>query len=253
MQAPPPLITGGIPLECTATIILLIRAVVHNCLLFTGLQYSLPALVTGMASRGIPLERTAAIWAAAPAKLATLLTRKGRLAAGFDADVVVSTHQCMARVGTVGRSRREKGLAAVLVMDEPLRKPCSKDGSARSCSTMSNASHRSPDSTPHAFPNPGVGPRGSSGHDYRGAVPPARSEQSSPPHNFDFPTSPQVWDPAAAADTTAEGLHHKHKATPYVGTQLRGRVLATFVRGQQVFAAGRDFPAKPCGGLILRK
>lgn len=75
----------------------------------------------------------------------------------------------------------------------------------------------------------------------------------SPPHNFGFPVLPQVWDPQAAADTTAEGLHHKHKATPYVGTQLRGRVLATFVRGQQVFAAGRDFPAKPCGGLILRK
>lgn len=55
-----------------------------------GLQYSLPALVTGMQKRAIPLERTAAWWAARPARLAGLHARKGQLAPGFDADIVVS-------------------------------------------------------------------------------------------------------------------------------------------------------------------
>ena len=44
----------------------------------------------------------------------------------------------------------------------------------------------------------------------------------------------QVFDPEAAANTTAAGLHHKHKSTPYLGMPFVGRVLATFVRGQQV-------------------
>lgn len=118
-----------------------------------GLQYSLPAVVTGMLQRGIPLTRTAKWWAGAPAKLAGLDGRKGNLAAGFDADIV-------------------------------------------------------------------------------------------------------VWDPDKAADTTVAGLYHRHKTSPYIGTDLKGRVLATFVRGQQVFAAssyGGHLSQDPCGQLILGK
>lgn len=54
-----------------------------------GLQYSLPAVVTGMLQRGIPLTRTAKWWAGEPSHLAGLHGRKGHLAAGFDADIVV--------------------------------------------------------------------------------------------------------------------------------------------------------------------
>lgn len=68
-----------------------------------------------------------------------------------------------------------------------------------------------------------------------------------------LPHHVQVWDPEASANTTAAGLHHKHKSTPYLDLPLRGRVLATFVRGRQVFADGRDFPQEPCGALVLRQ
>lgn len=44
-----------------------------------------------MLQRGIPLTRTSKWWAGAPAKLAGLDGRKGHLAAGFDADIVVRT------------------------------------------------------------------------------------------------------------------------------------------------------------------
>lgn len=69
-----------------------ISAIVHCCystFCAAGLQYSLPALVTGMLKRGVPLERTVAWWAERPAALANLHKRKGRLAPGFDADIVV--------------------------------------------------------------------------------------------------------------------------------------------------------------------
>jgi hypothetical protein len=56
-----------------------------------------------------------------------------------------------------------------------------------------------------------------------------------------------VFDPEAAANTTAAGLHHKHKSTPYLGMPLVGRVLATFVRGQQVSCS-----RLLCGSLLAQ-
>ena len=52
----------------------------------------------------------------------------------------------------------------------------------------------------------------------------------------------QVWDPDALADTSPGALHHRHPLTPYADLSLYGRVVATFVRGQQVFAGsgGKD-------------
>jgi allantoinase len=44
-----------------------------------------------------------------------------------------------------------------------------------------------------------------------------------------------VWDPEARANTSSTALQHRHKLTPYADLKLHGRVLATFVRGSQVF------------------
>ncbi len=65
--------------------------------------------------------------------------------------------------------------------------------------------------------------------------------------------SAQVWDPEAAADTSTEGNHHKHKLTPYKDMDLRGKVLATFVRGHQVFDAVKGVAPAVCGGPVTRK
>jgi allantoinase len=40
-----------------------------------------------------------------------------------------------------------------------------------------------------------------------------------------------VWDPDATFTVTEELIEHRHKVTPYLGTELRGVVRATWVRG----------------------
>jgi allantoinase len=54
-----------------------------------ALELGLPAVWTGAASRGLALERLAQWLSAAPARLADLDGRKGSIAAGKDADLVV--------------------------------------------------------------------------------------------------------------------------------------------------------------------
>jgi allantoinase len=54
-----------------------------------SLQIALPAVCTGMADRGVPIERLADWMSAAPARLAGLQAVKGAIAAGCDADLVV--------------------------------------------------------------------------------------------------------------------------------------------------------------------
>ena len=54
-----------------------------------SLQITLPIAWTGAAARRIPLERLAAWMSAAPARLAGLDHRKGAIAPGHDADLVI--------------------------------------------------------------------------------------------------------------------------------------------------------------------
>lgn len=54
-----------------------------------SLQLGLPAVWTEAARRGISIERISEWMSSAPATLAGLGTRKGRLAAGYDADIVI--------------------------------------------------------------------------------------------------------------------------------------------------------------------
>jgi len=60
-----------------------------------------------------------------------------------------------------------------------------------------------------------------------------------------------VWDPDAVWAPRADALHQRHPITPYVGHELRGRVLATYVRGRRVFEAGRFASPLP-GAAVLR-
>ncbi len=47
-----------------------------------------------------------------------------------------------------------------------------------------------------------------------------------------------LFDPDAEVEVTLEALHTRHLISPYVGERLRGRVVATWVRGKKVFEGG---------------
>jgi allantoinase len=48
-----------------------------------------------------------------------------------------------------------------------------------------------------------------------------------------------VFDDAARVTITPEGVHHRHKVTPYAGETLTGAVQATYLRGTKIAEAGR--------------
>jgi allantoinase len=54
-----------------------------------SLQLTLPVVWSGMRARGVPIERLAEWLSSAPARLVGLERRKGAIAAGLDADLVV--------------------------------------------------------------------------------------------------------------------------------------------------------------------
>jgi len=55
-----------------------------------------------------------------------------------------------------------------------------------------------------------------------------------------------IFDPDATLKVTAEDLHTRHRVSPYIGETLRGKVVATYLRGQPVFEEGR-FTEAPSG------
>ncbi|HSM35219.1 MAG TPA: hypothetical protein VK837_02385, partial [Longimicrobiales bacterium] len=48
-----------------------------------------------------------------------------------------------------------------------------------------------------------------------------------------------------------ETLLQKHPVTPYAGARLRGRVVATFLRGRAIYLDG-DVQGPPAGRLLTR-
>ena len=48
----------------------------------------------------------------------------------------------------------------------------------------------------------------------------------------------------------AGALQHRHPVTPYAGGVFSGAVLATYVRGKQVYERG-TFPGEPAGRILL--
>jgi allantoinase len=61
-----------------------------------------------------------------------------------------------------------------------------------------------------------------------------------------------VFDPDTAWTVASEHLHFRHKLSPYLGAELRGRVVETWLRGQQVFNAS-GFVGEPRGRELVRQ
>jgi allantoinase len=59
-----------------------------------------------------------------------------------------------------------------------------------------------------------------------------------------------VFDPAQSWAVAQEHLHFRHKFSPYLGAELRGRVLETWLRGEKVFGAG-EFLGSPRGKELV--
>jgi allantoinase len=60
-----------------------------------------------------------------------------------------------------------------------------------------------------------------------------------------------LFDPDGVTSVDDEPLRHRHSLTPYRGTRLRGRVVATFLRGEQVLSQGRVTERR--GRMLARK
>lgn len=60
-----------------------------------------------------------------------------------------------------------------------------------------------------------------------------------------------VWDPETSFVLNEDFIiHHKHNITPYAGSKMYGRVIATFVRGQLVYYEGHH-ASQPCGIPVI--
>jgi allantoinase len=60
-----------------------------------------------------------------------------------------------------------------------------------------------------------------------------------------------LFEPDEASEIDPFELHHRNPVTPYAGRRLDGRVVATYVRGVQVYADG-SFPNQRAGRLLRR-
>lgn len=61
-----------------------------------------------------------------------------------------------------------------------------------------------------------------------------------------------VWSPEEDADTSEASLFHKYKLTPYAGRKMKGKVLATYVRGSKVFDSEMGMAPESCGSTVWR-
>ena len=61
-----------------------------------------------------------------------------------------------------------------------------------------------------------------------------------------------IWDPDATWEVDGAALEHRHPITPYEGMRLRGRVTATYLRGQLVYERGKII-GPPTGRLLRRE
>ncbi len=69
-----------------------------------------------------------------------------------------------------------------------------------------------------------------------------RKGRLAPGYDADF----VVFDPESTFVVTHDRLHYRHPVSPYLGETLRGEVLATYLRGHQIFSEGQ-FSGDPIG------
>ena len=60
-----------------------------------------------------------------------------------------------------------------------------------------------------------------------------------------------LFDPDVTWTVDAGKLHQRHKITPYAGFELKGRVRATYLRGEKIYDDG-EFAAVPSGRVLAR-
>jgi allantoinase len=60
-----------------------------------------------------------------------------------------------------------------------------------------------------------------------------------------------LFDPEKLWTVDPQKLHQRHKITPYAGRELRGRVLATYLRGEKIYDHG-EFAHRPSGRALQR-
>ena len=61
-----------------------------------------------------------------------------------------------------------------------------------------------------------------------------------------------VWNEEETFTVTEEGIAHKHKATPYLNHQLKGKIIHTFVNGEQV-VKNKELNILQKGKLLLKQ
>lgn len=61
-----------------------------------------------------------------------------------------------------------------------------------------------------------------------------------------------VFDAEARWTVIVDDLHFRHRLSPYLGAELQGRVLETWLRGERVYCSG-DFEGEPRGGELVRR
>jgi allantoinase len=61
-----------------------------------------------------------------------------------------------------------------------------------------------------------------------------------------------AFDPDVSWTVTEESLHFRHKLSPYLGAELRGRILETWLRGERVFSQD-GFADAPHGRELVRQ
>lgn len=62
-----------------------------------------------------------------------------------------------------------------------------------------------------------------------------------------------IWSPDQESDTSERSCHQSQKLTPYIGANMKGKVLATIVRGSMVFDASVGVSAKACSSSLTRR
>jgi allantoinase len=61
-----------------------------------------------------------------------------------------------------------------------------------------------------------------------------------------------IFDPNQSFTVRGQDLFHRHKLTPYEGHTLKGKVKATYLRGQKIYD-GQNIIGPPTGQILLRK